>query len=252
MSTPCPSLNTAAATALFAAGPAPATPLRAAITAATRMPEPDAVAPLLAQACLPAATAQAVQDMALGLTQKLRERKAGGGKSGLVQGLLQEFSLSSQEGIALMCLAEALLRIPDTATRDALIRDKIKDGDWHSHLGKSPSLFVNAAAWGLLLTGKLVATHSEGTLGTALAKLTAKGGEPLVRKGVDMAMRMMGEQFVTGETIGEALHNAKRLEAQGFRYSYDMLGGQLDGNARPFIHAAAVAGLANGVDGVHV
>ncbi|MEG1680864.1 MAG: proline dehydrogenase family protein, partial [Stenotrophomonas sp.] len=86
------------------------------------------------------------------------------------------------------------------------------------------SLFVNAATWGLLLTGKLVATHSEGTLGTALAKLTAKGGEPLVRKGVDMAMRMMGEQFVTGETIGEALNNARRLESQGFRYSYDMLG----------------------------
>ena len=217
-------LSTADAVRHFAAGPAAATPLRAAITTACRIPEPEALAPLLEQARQPAATAQAVQDMALRLAEQLRARKAGGGKSGLVQGLLQEFSLSSQEGIALMCLAEALLRIPDSATRDALIRDKIRDGDWHSHLGKSPSLFVNAAAWGLLLTGKLVATHSEGTLGTALAKLTAKGGEPLVRKGVDMAMRMMGEQFVTGETIGEALTNARRLESQGFRYSYDMLG----------------------------
>ena len=229
MSSPLPAgavsaMTTVDAVRHFATGPAPATPLRAAITAACRIPEPQAVAPLLEQARLPAATAQAVQDMALQLAQQLRARKAGSGKSGLVQGLLQEFSLSSQEGIALMCLAEALLRIPDSATRDALIRDKIRDGDWQSHLGKSPSLFVNAAAWGLLLTGKLVATHSEGSLGTALAKLTSKGGEPLVRKGVDMAMRMMGEQFVTGETIGEALNNARRLEAQGFRYSYDMLG----------------------------
>ena len=208
----------------FADGPAAPSTLRAAITAATRIPESEAVAPLLVQARLPASTSQNVQDMAMRIAGQLRARKSSGGKSGLVQGLLQEFSLSSQEGIALMCLAEALLRIPDVATRDALIRDKIKDGDWHSHLGKSPSLFVNAAAWGLLLTGKLVSTHSEGSLGTALAKLTAKGGEPLVRKGVDMAMRMMGEQFVTGETIGEALKNARRLEAQGFRYSYDMLG----------------------------
>ena len=78
-----------------------------------------------------------------------------------MQGLIQEFSLSSQEGVALMCLAEALLRIPDTATRDALIRDKIGDGNWQSHSGQSPSVFVNAATWGLLLTGKLVATHTE-------------------------------------------------------------------------------------------
>ncbi|WP_370682018.1 trifunctional transcriptional regulator/proline dehydrogenase/L-glutamate gamma-semialdehyde dehydrogenase [Comamonas sp. GB3 AK4-5] len=217
-------VHTAEAVRYFAAGPAPATPLRAAITAACRIPEPEAVAPLLEQARLPSAMARAVQDMALQLSEQLRARKPGGGKSGLVQGLLQEFSLSSQEGIALMCLAEALLRIPDNATRDALIRDKIRDGNWHSHLGKSPSLFVNAAAWGLLLTGKLVATHSEGSLGSALARLTAKGGEPLVRKGVHIAMRMMGEQFVTGETIGQALANARRLEAQGFRYSYDMLG----------------------------
>ncbi len=132
--------------------------------------------------------------------------------------------MSSQEGVALMCLAEALLRIPDAATRDALIRDKISHGDWEPHLGKSPSLFVNAATWGLLLTGRLVATHSEKGLGAALRRLTAKGGEPLIRKGVDMAMRMMGEQFVTGETIAQALEHARPLEAQGFRYSYDMLG----------------------------
>ncbi|HRI19006.1 MAG TPA: proline dehydrogenase family protein, partial [Burkholderiaceae bacterium] len=147
-----------------------------------------------------------------------------GGRACLVQGLLQEFALSSQEGVALMCLAEALLRIPDAATRDALIRDKIVSGNWQQHLGASPSLFVNAAAWGLLLTGKLVATHSDAGLTATLRRTLARGGEPLIRKGVDMAMRMMGEQFVTGETIEQALANARKREAQGFRYSYDMLG----------------------------
>ncbi|RQO83353.1 trifunctional transcriptional regulator/proline dehydrogenase/L-glutamate gamma-semialdehyde dehydrogenase [Acidovorax sp. FJL06] len=199
-------------------------PLRAAITAATRRPEPEALAPLLAQARLPADQAASAEQLALRIAKALRERKASAGRAGIVQGLLQEFSLSSQEGVALMCLAEALLRIPDKATRDALIRDKISHGQWDAHLGKSPSLFVNAATWGLLITGKLVATHSEGSLGNSLSRLIGKGGEPLIRKGVDMAMRMMGEQFVTGETIDEALHNARTMEAEGFRYSYDMLG----------------------------
>ena len=199
-------------------------PLRAAITAAYRRPEPEALAPLLAQARLPADQAAAAEQLALRIAKALRERKASAGRAGIVQGLLQEFSLSSQEGVALMCLAEALLRIPDKATRDALIRDKISHGQWDAHLGKSPSLFVNAATWGLLITGKLVATHSESSLGSSLSRLIGKGGEPLIRKGVDMAMRMMGEQFVTGETIDEALRNARTMEAEGFRYSYDMLG----------------------------
>ncbi len=203
---------------------APTTPLRAAVTAACRLPEAEALAPLLDQARLPPEQAQAAHDLAWRLADTLRHRKRQAGRAGIVQGLLQEFALSSQEGVALMCLAEALLRIPDTGTRDALIRDKVARGNWQAHLGQSPSLFVNAAAWGLLLTGKLVATHSEAGLGSALKRLTAKGGEPLIRKGVDMAMRMMGEQFVTGETIAEALRNARAREAQGFRYSYDMLG----------------------------
>ncbi|WP_418646946.1 trifunctional transcriptional regulator/proline dehydrogenase/L-glutamate gamma-semialdehyde dehydrogenase [Thauera butanivorans] len=199
-------------------------PLRAAITAAWRTPETRAVPWLLEQARLPPALATRSQQLALRIAGALRSRKASGGKSGLVQGLLQEFSLSSQEGIALMCLAEALLRIPDVGTRDALIRDKISHGNWKGHVGQSPSMFVNAAAWGLMLTGKLVATHSESGMSNALGRLIARGGEPLIRKGVDMAMRMMGEQFVTGETMAEALAHAQALEAKGFRYSYDMLG----------------------------
>jgi RHH-type proline utilization regulon transcriptional repressor/proline dehydrogenase/delta 1-pyrroline-5-carboxylate dehydrogenase len=199
-------------------------PLRAAISACTRPPEPELLPGLLDAARLSATQAEAAQALALRIARGVRERARDAGRAGLVQGLLQEFALSSQEGVALMCLAEALLRIPDAATRDALIRDKISHGNWQQHLGQSPSLFVNAATWGLLLTGKLVATHSDAGLTTALRRIVGRGGEPLIRKGVDLAMRLMGEQFVTGETIEQALSNARAREAQGFRYSYDMLG----------------------------
>jgi RHH-type proline utilization regulon transcriptional repressor/proline dehydrogenase/delta 1-pyrroline-5-carboxylate dehydrogenase len=208
----------------FAQSVLPQSVLRSAITAATRRPEPELLPLLLEQARLSPETSQATQELALRLAKQLRQSKGPGGRAGVVQGLLQEFSLSSQEGVALMCLAEALLRIPDKATRDALIRDKISRGDWQIHLGQSPSLFVNAATWGLMFTGKLVTTHNEARLSGALGRILGKGGEPLVRKGVDMAMRLMGEQFVTGETIAAALANARRMEARGFRYSYDMLG----------------------------
>jgi RHH-type proline utilization regulon transcriptional repressor/proline dehydrogenase/delta 1-pyrroline-5-carboxylate dehydrogenase len=197
---------------------------RSAVTAAWRRPETDAVPMMLEQARLPAALAEKTHQLAYQLADKLRHQKGATGRAGMVQSLLQEFSLSSHEGVALMCLAEALLRIPDKPTRDALIRDKISNGNWQSHLGRSPSLFVNAATWGLLFTGRLVSTHNEANLSSSLNRIIGKGGEPLIRKGVDMAMRLMGEQFVTGETIAEALANARKLEEKGFRYSYDMLG----------------------------
>jgi RHH-type proline utilization regulon transcriptional repressor/proline dehydrogenase/delta 1-pyrroline-5-carboxylate dehydrogenase len=209
---------------MTATPPLLAGPLRRAIGALTRAPEPELLPGLLAQATLPPAIAAAAQALALELARGLRERARDAGRAGLVQGLLQEFALSSQEGVALMCLAEALLRIPDAATRDALIRDKVSHGNWQQHLGRSPSLFVNAATWGLLLTGKLVATHSDAGLTASLRRIVGRGGEPLIRKGVDLAMRLMGEQFVTGETIRDALANARAREAQGFRHSYDMLG----------------------------
>ena len=197
---------------------------RAAITSAWRRPETEAVPMLLEQARLPEPLARQTHQLAHRLATSLRHQKGASGRAGMVQSLLQEFSLSSQEGVALMCLAEALLRIPDKPTRDALIRDKISNGNWHSHLGRSPSLFVNAATWGLLFTGRLVATHNEANLSRSLNRIIGKSGEPLIRKGVDMAMRLMGEQFVTGETISEALANARKLEDKGFSYSYDMLG----------------------------
>ncbi len=196
------------------------TPLRAAITAAYRRDEAAAMAPLIRSASLPAKVRAAIAETATSLVTTLRANRKGSG----VEGLVQEYALSSQEGVALMCLAEALLRIPDTATRDALIRDKIADGDWGSHLGGDKSLFVNAATWGLVVTGKLVGSVDDRGLTAALTRLVARAGEPVIRRGVDLAMRMMGEQFVTGETIGEALKRARDMEAKGFSYSYDMLG----------------------------
>jgi len=178
------------------------------------------MAPLLEAAALPDAMRQAVRETARRLVTRLRANRNGSG----VEALVQEYSLSSQEGVALMCLAEALLRIPDDATRDALIRDKIADGDWGGHLGGGRSLFVNAATWGLVVTGKLVGSVDDRGLGAALTRLVARVGEPVIRRGVDLAMRMMGEQFVTGETIAEALKRARAQEAKGFQYSYDMLG----------------------------
>ncbi|WP_443019018.1 trifunctional transcriptional regulator/proline dehydrogenase/L-glutamate gamma-semialdehyde dehydrogenase [Sphingomonas sp.] len=195
-------------------------PLRRAITAAARRPEPDCLPGLIEAASLPDALRADVAATARALVTALRAKNDGGG----VEGLVQEYALSSQEGVALMCLAEALLRIPDTATRDALIRDKIAAGDWKSHLRGDQSLFVNAATWGLVVTGKLSASVNDSGLAAALTRLIARAGEPVVRRGVDMAMRMMGEQFVTGETIDEALRRARAMEAKGFTYSYDMLG----------------------------
>lgn len=165
-----------------------------------------------------AAQIKALTTQLVGKVRTARKKASG------VDALMHEFSLSSQEGVALMCLAEALLRIPDTATADKLIRDKIAKGDWRSHTGNSPSLFVNAAAWGLVITGKLVSTHSESSLSSALSRLIAKGGEPLIRRGVDVAMRLLGKQFVTGETIQAAIKNGEKRFAMGYRYSYDMLG----------------------------
>jgi RHH-type proline utilization regulon transcriptional repressor/proline dehydrogenase/delta 1-pyrroline-5-carboxylate dehydrogenase len=197
-------------------------PLRAAVTAAYRRDEVSAVQWLLDQIKNNDANSlQQAQQLAHKLVSSVREQRT---RASGVDALMHEFSLSSEEGVALMCLAEALLRIPDNATADRLIADKISKGDWRKHLGESPSLFVNAATWGLLITGKLVSTNSETGLGSALTKLISKGGEPLIRKGVDLAMRMLGNQFVTGQTIDEAIKNGQGNEARGYRYSYDMLG----------------------------
>lgn len=198
-----------------------ATPLRAAITAAHRLPEPQAVQSLQLQMPAGAAAQTSIAEMARELVTSVRaQRKQGFG----IDALMHEFSLSSEEGVALMCLAEALLRIPDAATANRLIADKIGKGNWRGHLGASPSLFVNAAAWGLLITGKLAKPGNEDAWHASLTRMIAKGGEPLIRKGMDLAMRMLGKQFIAGQTIQEALANSRAHEKRGYRYSYDMLG----------------------------
>jgi len=196
------------------------TPLRQAITDAYRRDEIEAVQDMLQRAQMSDEERRAASELARRLVTQVRASRT---KASGVDALMHEFSLSSEEGIALMCLAEALLRIPDNATRDRLIADKISEGNWKSHLNNSPSLFVNAAAWGLLITGKLTAP-SDKQMGSALNRLVSKGGAPLIRQGVNYAMRLLGKQFVTGQTIEEALQNGKEREKMGYRFSFDMLG----------------------------
>ncbi|QMT31225.1 bifunctional proline dehydrogenase/L-glutamate gamma-semialdehyde dehydrogenase PutA [Alysiella filiformis] len=197
-------------------------PLRQAITAAYRRDETEAVNDMLQRAKMSDAEKTATDNLARSLVKKVRADRS---KASGVDALMQEFKLSTDEGVALMCLAEALLRIPDAETRNKLIQDKLSGGDWKKHLGRSPSLFVNAAAWGLLITGKLTSNKiSEDNLSGSLNRILGKGGAPLIRAGVDAAMRMLGKQFVTGQTIDEALQNGKEREKLGYRFSFDMLG----------------------------
>lgn len=197
------------------------TPLRQAVTDAYRRDEIEAVQDMLQRAQMTDEERNAASELARRLVTQVRSSRT---KASGVDALMHEFSLSSEEGVALMCLAEALLRIPDNATRDRLIADKISEGNWKSHLNNSPSLFVNAAAWGLLITGKLTTNTSEKNMGSVLSRMISKGGAPLIRQGVNYAMRLLGKQFVTGQTIEEALQNGKEREKMGYRFSFDMLG----------------------------
>jgi RHH-type transcriptional regulator, proline utilization regulon repressor / proline dehydrogenase / delta 1-pyrroline-5-carboxylate dehydrogenase len=152
-------------------------------------------------------------------------RAAPAGKSGL-DAFLRQYDLSSQEGVILMCLAEALLRIPDDETADRLIADKLRAGDWASHLGDSQSLFVNASTWGLMLTGRIVRLDPGDVAAPAgaMARVVGRMGEPVVRTAMRQAMRIMGHQFVMGRTIVEALDNSLQGDNRRYRYTFDMLG----------------------------
>ncbi|MEZ5842127.1 MAG: bifunctional proline dehydrogenase/L-glutamate gamma-semialdehyde dehydrogenase PutA [Hyphomicrobiaceae bacterium] len=143
-----------------------------------------------------------------------------------IDAFLQEYGLTSEEGVILMCLAEALLRIPDAETADQLIAEKIGGGRWQSHLGRSESLFVNASTWGLMLTGRIVNLKDAAGSGVsgAINRLVKRSGEPVIRSALRQAMRIMGDQFVLGTTIQDALRRSEPLIAQGYRFSYDMLG----------------------------
>lgn len=198
------------------------TGLRALINDAYRMDESTLVTALCEQAGLSKSQLSTIKRNATKLVESVRaERK----KSTGIDSFLTEYALSSDEGIALMCLAEALLRVPDNATIDNLIRDKLADGDWSSHKGQSDSFFVNATTWALMLTGKVLSPQkAENALSKTLMKLVNRSSEAVVRTAVDKAMRIMSKQFVMGRTINEAISRAKKQEEKGYSYSYDMLG----------------------------
>ncbi len=164
-----------------------------------------------------------VEELARGLVKAVRDNR---NTQGSIDAFMQQFSLSSEEGVVLMCLAEALLRIPDAETADLLIADKLGDRDWSDHVGKSDSLFVNASAWGLMLTGRIVEL-GRGTKSDAMStvkRMITRSGEPIIRTAMKQAMRIMGKQFVLGRTIEEALKTSEPLKQEGYRFSYDMLG----------------------------
>ena len=173
---------------------------------------------------------------------KLVERtRAAAAKPGVVEGFLQQFSLGTQEGLALMCLAEALLRTPDAATRDRLIAEKVGTADWAAHLGQSSSLFVNASTIGLTLTGKLVGDEGPAGIGETIRRLAGRLGEPVIRRALAAAVGIMGDQFVLGSTIEAAL---KRAAKEGYLCSFDMLGEgartPADAERYEHIYAAAI------------
>lgn len=164
-----------------------------------------------------------IQGTAATLVRAVRKKSA---KEGGIDAFLQQYDLSSEEGVLLMCIAEALLRIPDADTADRLIADKITSAQWQDHIGESDSLFVNASTWGLMLTGQLL-TLSDATITNPakfLGKLAGRAGEPVVRTAMRQAMRIMGHQFVMGRTIEEALARSQKKDGRQYRYSFDMLG----------------------------
>jgi len=184
--------------------------------------ETEAVACILAAAEIPVDMRHCIGERARGIVAAVRRDRLG---KGGIDAFLHEYALSSPEGVALLCLAEALLRIPDAETVDRLIRDKIGSADWESHLGRSESMFINASTWALMLTGRLLHTVSPAPdLRTVLRRFVARSSEPVLRQAVTAAMHIIGRQFVMGRTIGEALERARGAEQQGYRHSYDMLG----------------------------
>ncbi|MEC9310948.1 MAG: proline dehydrogenase family protein, partial [Pseudomonadota bacterium] len=174
---------------------------------------------LVATAALPAAERAAICANAAALVRDIRGHSA----PGLMEVFLAEYGLSTDEGIALMCLAEALLRVPDADTIDALIEDKIAPSDWGKHLGHSSSSLVNASTWALMLTGKVLDEAKPSPV-RALRGAVKRLGEPVIRTAVGRAMKEMGRQFVLGESIESAMKRAAGMEAKGYTYSYDMLG----------------------------
>jgi RHH-type proline utilization regulon transcriptional repressor/proline dehydrogenase/delta 1-pyrroline-5-carboxylate dehydrogenase len=193
------------------------------ITAAWSRDETEAVDEWLGEASLPLPEREQVLARASALVARVRAKAS---EQSAVESFMRQYDLSSEEGVLLMCVAEALLRIPDSATADKLIRDKLGEADWKKHLGSSDSMFVNASTWGLMLTGRLVnlAEETRRDFTGAIRRLVGRAGEPVIRLAVRQAMRIMGHQFVMGRSIDEALNRSAEKENSAYRYSYDMLG----------------------------
>jgi RHH-type proline utilization regulon transcriptional repressor/proline dehydrogenase/delta 1-pyrroline-5-carboxylate dehydrogenase len=195
-------------------------PLRARIAADHLAPEVPLLDRLIAAHAPDAATRARAADRGAALVTAIRTDS----RPGLMEVFLAEYGLSTDEGIALMCLAEALLRVPDPATMDDLIEDKIAPSEWGRHLGHSSSPLVNASTWALMLTGKVLAEDREPGIAATLRGAVKRLGEPVIRAAVQRAMKEMGQQFVLGETIADAIRRGRGKAAQGFTFSYDMLG----------------------------
>ncbi len=200
-----------------------ACPTRQKIRDFYRISESEAIEHILPEAEVNMAARSRAWERARTMVLQIRREQEGHGG---VDALLNEYSLSTAEGVVLMCLAEALLRVPDKHTQEELIRDKLSKGEWTPHLGNSDSLFVNASAWGLLFTGSMVkyADKRKSEQFGLLKKTMGRLGEPVIRRAMKIAMKVMGRQFVMGENIEDAVKRAAEKETQGYVYSYDMLG----------------------------
>ncbi len=213
--------------------------------------EDRAIAALLAAAPLDAAARAGVVAEARALVVKARSLKR---RKGVMESFLEEFGLSNAEGLALMCLAEALLRVPDEDTADKLIAEKIKTGRWAEHIGKSDHWLVNAGTWGLMMTGRIVRLPEDmkGDAGAFMARFVARAGEPVVRAGAMQAMRILGEQFVLGRDIEAALKRGRALAREDLAstFSFDMLGegARTDADALRYLKAYEDAIDAVGAD----
>ena len=206
--------------------------------------EATVIRELVAKAGLSQADREAISARAAELVRQVR----GGSKATMMEKFLAQYGLTTKEGVALMCLAEALLRVPDKFTIDELIEDKVASGDWKSHRGQSKSSLINSSTWALLVTGKLIAPVDQEGVVQTLRAMIKRLGEPVVRTAVAQAMKELGRQFVLGRTIAEATKRAQKREAQGYTYSYDMLGeaARTDADAQRYhrAYADAIAGLA--------
>jgi RHH-type proline utilization regulon transcriptional repressor/proline dehydrogenase/delta 1-pyrroline-5-carboxylate dehydrogenase len=207
---------------IFDYPPSARSELRAAISAAYRVDETEFLSALLDAAALPDDLQRRISLRARRLVNEVRNLTQKGG----IEDFLREYSLSSHEGIALMCLAESLLRVPDTKTEEDLIEDKLASTNFSQHLGHSDSLFVNASSWAFMLTGKLLGAKesSSHNLAAVLTRLVARSTEPLIREALIQSMRIIGQQFIFAATIEAGLKRARNLEKKGYRFSFDMLG----------------------------